>query len=180
MLSRMRWKPQQRTNIRRLGVFWLPPSNGVRNNTWNPGRILIIEQSRHVIRGFRTACLFVERGAPHLNEIIQRGSPANAPGKPIPLAVGDFQAVMLAGAVGAAAEMYQLLRLVAAKIGVQVHLFCPGYHICRDIWHKKPPFHSHGLALMEGRLCKGGYEKGAVYAALLNDMFDFYLYRASR
>ena len=69
---------------------------------------------------------------------------------------------MLAGTVGAAAEVYQLLWLVVAKIGVQVHLLCPGHHICRDIWHKKPPFHSHGLALMEGRLCKGGYEKGAV------------------
>lgn len=31
----------------------------VRNNTWNLGRILILEQNRHAIRISRTACLFV-------------------------------------------------------------------------------------------------------------------------
>ena len=37
-----------------------------------------------------------------LNEIVQRGIAADPTGKPAPFAVGNFQAVVLTGAVGAA------------------------------------------------------------------------------
>lgn len=48
-----------------------------------------------------------------LNEIVQHRIAADPTGKPAPLAVGDFQAVVLTGAVGAAAEMHQLLWLIS-------------------------------------------------------------------
>ena len=57
-----------------------------------------------------------------LNEIVQRRIAADPTGKPAPLAVGDFQAVMGAGGVGAAADMHQLLRLKSPQVGQKVHL----------------------------------------------------------
>ena len=41
-----------------------------------------------------------------LNEIVQRRIAADPTGTPAPFAVGDFQTVMLTGAVGAAPEMH--------------------------------------------------------------------------
>ena len=70
-----------------------------------------------------------------LNEIVQHRIAADPTGKPAPFAIGDFQAVVLTGAVGAAAEMHQLLRLVSPQIGQQVHLTGPHYYLRRDIWH---------------------------------------------
>ena len=52
-----------------------------------------------------------------LNEIVQRRIAADPTGKPAPFAVGDLQAVVLTGAVGAAPEMHQLLRLISLQIG---------------------------------------------------------------
>lgn len=70
-----------------------------------------------------------------LNEIVQRRIAADPTGKPAPLAVGDFQAVVLTGAVGAAAEMHQLLRLISPQIGQQIYLTGSRHHLWRDIWH---------------------------------------------
>lgn len=56
-------------------------------------------------------------------------------GKPAPLAVGDFQTVVLTGTIGAAAEMHQFLQLVSPQIGQQVHLTGLRHHLRRDIWH---------------------------------------------
>ena len=70
-----------------------------------------------------------------LNEIVQRRIAADPTGKPAPLAVGDFQAVVLTGAVGAAAEMHQLLRLISPQIGQQIHLTSLRHHLRWDIWH---------------------------------------------
>ena len=70
-----------------------------------------------------------------LNEIVQRRIAADPTGKPAPLAVGDFQAVVLTGAVGAAAEMHQLLRLISPQLGQQIHLTSLRHHLRWDIWH---------------------------------------------
>ena len=70
-----------------------------------------------------------------LNEIVQHRIAADPTGKPAPFAVGDFQAVMLTGAIGAAPEMHQLLRLVSPQISQQVHLTSSRHHLRRDIWH---------------------------------------------
>ena len=53
----------------------------------------------------------------HFDQIIQCRPAANPTGKPAPLPVGNFQAVVLTGAVGAAAKMHQLLRLIGLEIG---------------------------------------------------------------
>ena len=53
-----------------------------------------------------------------LYEIIQGGAPADATGEPVPFAVGDFEAVMLTGTVGASPKMHQLLRLIGFEVGV--------------------------------------------------------------
>ena len=70
-----------------------------------------------------------------LNEIVQHRIAADSTGKPAPFAVGDLQAVVLAGAVGAAPETHQLLRLISPQIGQQIHLSCPRHHLRWDIWH---------------------------------------------
>ena len=70
-----------------------------------------------------------------LNEIVQHRIAADPTGKPAPFAIGDFQAVVLTGAVGAAAEMHQLLRLISPQIGQQIHLTGSRHHLWRDIWH---------------------------------------------
>ena len=69
------------------------------------------------------------------DEIVQRRIAADSTGKPAPFAVGDFQTVVLTGAVGAAPEMHQLLRFISPQIGQQVHLARPRHHLRRDIWH---------------------------------------------
>ena len=43
---------------------------------------------------------------------------------------------MLAGAVSAAAEMHQLLRLICLEVGQQVHFLCPIDHLFCDIAHR--------------------------------------------
>ena len=70
-----------------------------------------------------------------LNEIVQRRIAADPTGKPAPFAVGDLQAVVLTGAVGAAPEMHQLLRLISPQIGQQIHLTGSRHHLRLDIWH---------------------------------------------
>lgn len=70
-----------------------------------------------------------------LNEIVQRRIAADPTGKPAPLAIGDFQTVMLTGAVGVAPETHQLLRLISPQIGQQIHLTDLRYHLQWDIWH---------------------------------------------
>ena len=70
-----------------------------------------------------------------LNEIVQHRIAADSTGKPAPFAVGDLQAVVLAGAVGAAPEMHQLLRFASPQIGQQIHLTDLRYHLQWDIWH---------------------------------------------
>lgn len=50
--------------------------------------------------------------AVYFNQIVQRRSAADATGEPAPLPVGDFQTVVGAGAVGAAAERCKLVRLI--------------------------------------------------------------------
>ena len=59
-----------------------------------------------------------KRDALDLYEIVQGRASPDATGKPVPFAVGDFEAVMLTGTVGAAAEVYQLLRLIGFEVGV--------------------------------------------------------------
>ena len=51
-----------------------------------------------------------------LNEIVQHRIAADSTGKPAPFAIGDFQAVVLTGAVSAAPETHQLLRLISPQI----------------------------------------------------------------
>ena len=70
-----------------------------------------------------------------LNEIVQRRIAADPTGKPAPFAVGDFQTVMLTGAVGAAPKMHYLLRFISPKIDQQIHLTDLRYDLRRDIWH---------------------------------------------
>ena len=70
-----------------------------------------------------------------LNEIVQHRIAADPTGKPAPFAIGDFQAVVLTGAVGAAPEMHQLLRFASPQIGQQIHLSSPRHHLRWDIWH---------------------------------------------
>ena len=83
-----------------------------------------------------------------LNEIVQHRIAADPTGKPAPFAIGDFQAVVLTGAVGAAPEMHQLLRLIIPQIGQQIHLTGLCHHLRRDIWHM---FHLHSdIKIAEG------------------------------
>ena len=70
-----------------------------------------------------------------LNEIVQHRIAADPTGKPAPFAIGDFQAVVLTGAVGAAPKMHHLLRLISPKIDQQIHLTDLRYHLRWDIWH---------------------------------------------
>ena len=70
-----------------------------------------------------------------LNEIVQHRIAADPTGKPAPFAVGDLQAVVLAGAVGVAPKMHHLMRFISPQIGQQIHLSCPRHHLRRDIWH---------------------------------------------
>ena len=70
-----------------------------------------------------------------LNEIVQHRIAADPTGKPAPFAIGDFQAVVLAGAVGAAPKMHHLLRLISPKIDQQIHLTDLRHDLWRDIWH---------------------------------------------
>ncbi len=64
-----------------------------------------------------------KRNLPNLNQIVQRALAADAAREPVPLSVGDFEAVMLSGAVSIPAELHQLLRLIVLKPGEQIHLF---------------------------------------------------------
>ena len=59
-----------------------------------------------------------ERDALDLYEIVQGRAPSDATGKPVPFSVGDFEAVMLTGTVGASPEMHQLLWLIGLEVGV--------------------------------------------------------------
>lgn len=43
-------------------------------------------------------------------------------GKPVPFSVADFQRVMLAGAVGVARQMHQILRVAELQVRQQIHL----------------------------------------------------------
>ena len=70
-----------------------------------------------------------------LDEIVQRRVAADSTGKPAPFSVGDFQAVVLTGAVSAAPEMHQLLRFISPQIGQQIHLTSLRHDLRRDIWH---------------------------------------------
>ena len=70
-----------------------------------------------------------------LNEIVQHRIAADPTRKPAPFAVGDFQTIVLTGAVSAAPETHQLLRLISPQIGQQVHLTSLRHHLRRDIWH---------------------------------------------
>lgn len=70
-----------------------------------------------------------------LNEIVQHRIAADPTRKPAPFAVGDFQTIVLTGAVSAAPETHQLLRLISPQIGQQVHLTSLRHHLRWDIWH---------------------------------------------
>lgn len=70
-----------------------------------------------------------------LNEIVQHRIAADSTGKPAPFAVGDLQAVVLAGAVGVAPKMHHLMRFISPQIGQQVHLTSLRHHLRWDIWH---------------------------------------------
>lgn len=70
-----------------------------------------------------------------LNEIVQHRIAADPTGKPAPFAVGDFQAVVLAGAVGVAPKMHHLMRFISPQIGQQIHLTGLRHYLRRDIWH---------------------------------------------
>lgn len=70
-----------------------------------------------------------------LNEIVQHRIAADPTGKPAPFAVGDLQAVVLAGAVGVAPKMHHLMRFISPQIGQQAHLARPRHYLRRDIWH---------------------------------------------
>ena len=82
---------------------------------------------------------FHEGDLPHLNEIVQRIVAAEATGEPVPFSVGDFQGIMLAGAVVVAADVYQLVGFTGFQIGQQVHLprFFDGFRW--DEWHCVSP-----------------------------------------
>ena len=98
---------------------------------------------------------FHEGDLPHLNEIVQRIVAAEATGEPVPFSVGDFQGIMLAGAVVVAADVYQLVGFTGFQIGQQVHLprFFDGFRW--DEWHcvspcillgkKNSPYHFIGM-----------------------------------
>ena len=57
-----------------------------------------------------------------LNEIVQHRIAADPTGKPAPFAIGDFQAVVLTGAIGAAGDMDQLAGLIGLQIAQKVNL----------------------------------------------------------
>ena len=69
------------------------------------------------------------------DKIVQGRLAADPTGKPIPFAIADFQAVMLTGAVGAAADVYQLLGIEPLEVGQQVKLLCLGDLFRRNIAH---------------------------------------------
>ena len=69
------------------------------------------------------------------DKIVQGCLAADAAGKPIPFAVADFQAVMLTGAVGVAADVYQLMGVVPLEVGQQVKLLGLGDLFRRDVAH---------------------------------------------
>ena len=70
-----------------------------------------------------------------LNEIVQHRIAADPTGKPAPLAVGDFQAVMAFGGISIAAHADQFLRFTAPQIGQQIHLTGLRHYLRRDIWY---------------------------------------------
>ena len=57
-----------------------------------------------------------------LHQIIQRIPSADASGEPMPFPIGDFQTVMLPGAIGAAGDMDQLAGLIGLQIAQKVNL----------------------------------------------------------
>ena len=69
------------------------------------------------------------------DKIVQGRLAADPTGKPIPFPVADFQAVMLTGAVGVAADVYQFMGVEPLEVGQQVKLLCLGDLFRRDIAH---------------------------------------------
>ncbi|MCI8528912.1 MAG: hypothetical protein HFH82_07150 [Lachnospiraceae bacterium] len=67
------------------------------------------------------------------DKIVQSRLSADPTGEPIPFAVADFQAVMLTGAVGIAADVYQLMGVEPLEVGQQVKLLGLGDLFRRDI-----------------------------------------------
>ena len=74
-----------------------------------------------------------KRKALDFNQIVQGRLAADSTGKPIPFAVADFQAVMLTGAIGVPADVYQLMGVVSLEVGQQVKLLVLGDLFRRDI-----------------------------------------------
>ena len=70
-----------------------------------------------------------------IRKVIQNRMTTDSVGKPKPFVLGNFQTVVLMGAVGAAAKMHQLLRLISPQISQQVHFARPRHHLRWDIWH---------------------------------------------
>ena len=69
------------------------------------------------------------------DKIVQGRLAADPTGKPIPFAVADFQAVMLTGAVGVPADVYQRMGVEPLEVGQQVKLLCLGDLFRRNIAH---------------------------------------------
>ena len=76
-----------------------------------------------------------KRKALDFNEIVQGRLAADPTGKPVPFPVADFQTVMLTGAIGAAADVYQFMEVIPLEVGQQVKLFRLSDLFRRDITH---------------------------------------------
>ena len=67
--------------------------------------------------------------------VVQRIVPTKSTGEPVPFSVGDFERIMLTGAVVVAADMHQLVWLKGLQIGQQIHLPCPFNGFGWNEWH---------------------------------------------
>ena len=63
-----------------------------------------------------------KRKALDFYQIVQSRLADDPAGEPIPFTVADFQAVMLTGAVGVTADVYQFIWVTVSQIGQQVDL----------------------------------------------------------
>ena len=73
-----------------------------------------------------------------VNQVIKRGAPSDSSAVPMPLAVGDFEAVVGAGAVFMRPAFNQLIWFICAQVGEKVPLLCP-----RDLFFRYPGMGLH-------------------------------------